>query len=304
LDDASSAWSLFGDTVSGIFEDLIKDAQKAAADIGNDMEDIINNAQDAADTIADTGNTNPDPSPTPAKTIPDKGSTGSSASSDKVKALQEVLNTVYNTKLDVDGKLGPKTTQAIKNVQRDAGIKVDGVYGPDTYNAIQEYINQQIKKMQNTQGGSSMIGQGVQKYYNAKNKLPLSLYAKGTLGTKKDELAVVDEIGEELILAAGGDGRLQYLRKGSGVIPADLTSNLMEWGKLNPHTDMSGAVQGINLMSNVINKPELNLSFDALVKAERITEETLPAVKKLVTEELEKFSRKLNYNLKRVGSTI
>jgi hypothetical protein len=56
------------------------------------------------------------------------------------------------------------------------------------------------------------------------------------------------------------------------------------------------------MMNNFVNKPELNISFDALVKAERITEETLPAVKKFVTQELEKFSRSLNYSLKRVGA--
>ena len=59
------------------------------------------------------------------------------------------------------------------------------------------------------------------------------------------------------------------------------------------------ASQGINLMSNYVNKPELNLSFEALVKAGSITQETLPAVKKLVTEELDKFTRKLNYAIKR-----
>ena len=52
-------------------------------------------------------------------------------------------------------------------------------------------------------------------------------------------------------------------------------------------------------MTNVINKPEVNLSFEALVKAEHITEETLPAVKKLVTQELDNFARKLNYSLKK-----
>jgi hypothetical protein len=33
------------------------------------------------------------------------------------------------------------------------------------------------------------------------------------------------------------------------------------------------------------------------------TKEVLPEVKKIITEQLESFTKKLNYNLKRVGST-
>lgn len=135
------------------------------------------------------------------------------------------------------------------------------------------------------------------------SKNTIAQYAKGTLGTKEDQWALTDEIGDELVLIPGKDGNLQYMRKGTAVIPAEISSNLMEWGKLNPNMDgMANAVQGVNLMTNVVNKPELNLSFEALVKAESITNETLPAVKKLVTEELDKFSKNLNYSLKRIGA--
>jgi len=132
----------------------------------------------------------------------------------------------------------------------------------------------------------------------------VTFYAKGTLGTKKDDWAITDEIGDELVMYATPQGTLSYMRAGSTVVPADITENLIEWGKLNPNMDStSTAVHGVNLMSNVINKPETNLTFDSLLHIDNCSKEVIPEVKKIITEQLENFTRKLNYNLKRVGST-
>ena len=127
-------------------------------------------------------------------------------------------------------------------------------------------------------------------------------YAKGTMGTTQNQWAITDEpwLGDELVLVPTAQGNLSYMRKGTSVVPADITENLVKWGQMNPDmASMSNAVHGVNLMSNVVNKPELNLTFDALVKADNITEETLPAVKKLVTQELDRFAKELNYSIKK-----
>lgn len=55
-------------------------------------------------------------------------------------------------------------------------------------------------------------------------------YAKGTRGVKKDQIANVDEKGEELIVRNPDQGRMTYLEKGDGVIPAKETDNLMAIG--------------------------------------------------------------------------
>lgn len=55
-------------------------------------------------------------------------------------------------------------------------------------------------------------------------------YAKGTRGVKKDQIANVDEKGEELIVRKPNEGRMTYLEKGDGVIPAKQTDNLMAIG--------------------------------------------------------------------------
>lgn len=130
-------------------------------------------------------------------------------------------------------------------------------------------------------------------------------FAKGTTGTTKDQWAITDEpwLGDELVLVPGKDGNLQYMRKGTAVMPADISANLIEWGKINPNSmSVGNGMSNFNMISNAINKPEFNLSFEALVKAERITEDTLPEIKKFVQQEINSLVRQMNYALKGVGS--
>ena len=47
-----------------------------------------------------------------------------------VTVLQDALNRCYQQGLVVDGDYGPKTRQAVINVQRRIGTAADGVYGP------------------------------------------------------------------------------------------------------------------------------------------------------------------------------
>ena len=136
------------------------------------------------------------------------------------------------------------------------------------------------------------------------NKDKVALYAKGTTGTQKDQWAITDEswIGEEITLAAGKNGQLQYLKKGSAVMPADISANLIEWGKLNPNMmNMPNAGGDVNIINNAVNKPELNLSFDSLVHVDNCSQDTLKDLEKMVDTKINQFSRNLNYALKRVG---
>jgi murein DD-endopeptidase MepM/ murein hydrolase activator NlpD len=114
-------------------------------------------------------------------------------------------------------------------------------------------------------------------------------YAKGTLGTKKDELAITDEswIGEEITLGAGKSGRLQYLRKGSAVLPADISSNLMEWGQLSPN-DISGTgvSHNVNVANNYISPNVSKITADTI---DDIITNATSAIKDL-TQKVETFT--------------
>lgn len=232
-------------------------------------------------------------------TTPDKGSSGNSMSKEDVKKLQYVLNEVFGANIKEDGSYGSATKSAVKKAQKTIGVDQDGYYGPTTRIKMSDYIRY---KWQANNGSSSAIGQGIMTMLN---KLPTSYYAKGTLGTKRDEFAITDEswIGEEITLAAGKNGQLQYLKKGSAVMPADISANLVEWGKINPNMmNMPNVGANVNMISNAVNKPEFNLAFEALVKAERIDENTLPEVKKFVQQEINNLVRQMNYSLKRSGA--
>lgn len=151
-------------------------------------------------------------------------------------------------------------------------------------------------------GNSISAESAWQRTWRNKVKYQTKYYAKGTKGTD-DEWAITDEFGPELVMYATPEGTLSYMRAGSTVIPADITANLVEWGKLNPDMlSLANSTAGINMISNAINKPEINLSFEALVKAERIDENTLPEVKRFVQQEINNLVKTMNYSLKGKGA--
>jgi putative chitinase len=60
----------------------------------------------------------------------------------KVKALQKALNSLgANPLLDLDGRYGPNTRQAVKAFQIAAGLNADGIAGPVTEAAIKLRLN-------------------------------------------------------------------------------------------------------------------------------------------------------------------
>lgn len=143
-----------------------------------------------------------------------------------------------------------------------------------------------------------------QRVYSSKIHTKISQYAKGTTGTTKDEWAVTDEpwLGDELTMYATPEGRLSYMRAGSTVVPADATREILKLADIGVNGLMAPKLNsGITLMSNAINKPEINLSFEALVKAERIDENTLPEVKRFVRQEINSLVKQMNYAIKGVG---
>lgn len=216
----------------------------------------------------------------------------------RVKTLQDILNGLFFCGLEVDGLWGNATTNALKNAQKNMGISQSGKYDNNTRYSMITFVDGIIKRAMNDNVNTS-------RYQDIKTKIKeLPAFAKGTLSTKKDQFAITDEswIGEEITLAAGKNGQLQYLKKGSSVMPADISANLIEWGKLNPNMmNLPYAAPNINMINNAVNKPEFNLNFEALVKAERIDENTLPEVKKFVQQEMNNLVKQMNYAIKGRG---
>jgi peptidoglycan hydrolase-like protein with peptidoglycan-binding domain len=80
-----------------------------------------------------------------AGAAPANASTGlltQGSSGDEVSHLQEMLNAeLSETRLNVDGKFGPLTADAVTWYQTCAGIQVDGVVGPETRASLENNLN-------------------------------------------------------------------------------------------------------------------------------------------------------------------
>ena len=125
-------------------------------------------------------------------------------------------------------------------------------------------------------------------------------YAKGTTGTPRDEWAITDEpqFGDELVLVPGKDGNLSFMRKGTGVVPADMTQKLFELAQIPTSDLMSKNLTAIvpNITKNDF-KNEFN--FESLVHVDTVDSDTLPKLEKMVDKKIDDFSRALNYSLKK-----
>lgn len=125
-------------------------------------------------------------------------------------------------------------------------------------------------------------------------------YAKGTTGTTRDEWAITDEpqFGDELVLVPGKDGNLSFMRKGTGVVPADMTQKLFELAQIPTSDLMNKNLTAIvpNITKNDF-KNEFN--FESLVHVDTVDSDTLPKLEKMVDKKIDDFSRALNYSLKK-----
>jgi LysM repeat protein len=133
-------------------------------------------------------------------------------------------------------------------------------------------------------------------------KLKIPKYAKGTLSAPKDQLSILDELGEELRLIPDGNGRLAYMKKGTGVVPADLTANLMEWGKLDPTTMLEQNRPEIGVSPSVVNNTteiHIDASVGELLHVEHLDGNNPAEISKIVDKAWDKRMKELNGYVRR-----
>lgn len=139
--------------------------------------------------------------------------------------------------------------------------------------------------------------------YNKGTKM-YKKYAKGTLGTKKDQWAITDEpqFGDELTLVPTKQGNLSYMRKGTSVVPAAITEELLKLadvgvdGLTMPKFD-SGI--NLNIVNNAINKPELNIDIENFLRCDNVNHDTMPELEKFVDKKMNDFMKQLNYAIRK-----
>lgn len=130
-------------------------------------------------------------------------------------------------------------------------------------------------------------------------KSDVTALAKGTKELDKSGIVNVDELGEELVLRAQ-NGRLTYMEKGTGVIPADLTSNLMEWGQLDPRDMIEQNRPSVSVPSEIKNTEiNLSISYRDMLHIEEFNGEDPDEIAKIVAKQFEKHTKDLNNALRR-----
>ena len=122
--------------------------------------------------------------------------------------------------------------------------------------------------------------------------------ASGTTKLDKSGIVNIDELGEELVLGAK-NGRLTYLEKGSSVIPADITSNLMSWGELDPQNMLDQNRPMINAPHITNNNIEINMDIAEVVHVDRVDSDNLPDLTKAVEKQLDKYMKNVNNQIRK-----
>ena len=83
--------------------------------------------------------------------------------------------------------------------------------------------------------------------------------ASGSLSLPSTGIYNVNELGDELMIPPTGN--YDFLKKGTGIIPADLTKNLMDWGQFNPK-NLIGAQPAITNNDHSITIQNLTVKSD------------------------------------------
>ena len=123
-------------------------------------------------------------------------------------------------------------------------------------------------------------------------------YAKGTLGTKKNGLSLIDELGPELVLRAGTDGKLSYSSKGTSVVPADITEKIIDIAT-DPVGTLSDMMPKTQLPSIETKDFNFEFKFDALLHVDNCNQDSIPALKKMIRSEFNQMLSDVNSKLKR-----
>lgn len=125
-------------------------------------------------------------------------------------------------------------------------------------------------------------------------------YAKGSKGVEYDQWALIDELGEELQLVPNSAGRLDYIKKGTGILNNTLTERLMDLA-MDPTSMIENnrpviGTPGITTTNHTI---QIDNSVGTLLHVEHLDGSNPAEVAKLVDKAWEKKMQTLNNSIKK-----
>lgn len=124
-------------------------------------------------------------------------------------------------------------------------------------------------------------------------------YAKGSKEIGKDQWAIIDELGEEMQLVPDGNGRLAYIKKGTGILTADMTERLMNIA-MNPQDMLDRNRPSVKISPEVHNtEVNLNIQYGDMLRIENFKGDNPEEIAKIVAKQFEKHTKDLNNSLRK-----
>lgn len=270
----------FGLSMSATIQELREVASeysKVMSDIEKSGSANVNTVNDNMDTYQDAEYTKPtaqQPASTPEQqeniTLPTKGS----------KVTVKTGTTHWSAK---------SGNKQMADFVPGKTYTVSNIYG--TGSSAQILLS---KKDQNKK--SATYGKTV--YMGWVNLKDLEGYASGTTGVQSSQFALLDELGEELVIRPS-NGRMTFMEKGTGVVPADLTANLMEWGELDPSIMLERNKPVISAPHVTNNNIEIHMEFGEVVHIDTVTNDTIPNLTKAIEKQMDKYMKNVNNNIRK-----
>jgi len=198
--------------------------------------------------------------------------------------VQESTKTTETTKgSGSNGKSSNQTTHEVKKGETLSSI-------------AKKYLGSTSKWREIYNANKDIIKDPNKIYVGQKLKIPK--YATGTLGTKNDQFAWIDEVGEELVLHADSSGKLAYLTKGSSVIPSDLTEKLLDLA-VDPTQTLENSRPIISAPHITNNEFNIDMSIAEVVHIDTVTNDTIPDLTKAVEKQMDKYMKQLNGQIRK-----
>lgn len=125
-------------------------------------------------------------------------------------------------------------------------------------------------------------------------------YAKGSKSVEYDQWALIDELGDELQLVPNKAGRLDYIKKGTGILNNTLTEKLIDLA-IDPTSmlENSRPVVGAPGITTTNNTFTIDASVGTLLHVEHLDGNNPTEVAKLVDKAWEKKMQILNNSIKK-----
>lgn len=208
-------------------------------------------------------------------------------------------------------KNNTSTSTSNKTITTQPTIKVGGKinasgakiysYAGDTSGDNQYFSNDPIYKVLKIDGDwvqvrHHKLSTGVTGWFK---KSQVKAYANGTTGIKENQLALIDELGEELVMHAGKNGKLSFMTKGTSVIPHDITENLMQLGELNPQDVLDRNRPIVNAPHITNNETVINIEYGDILHIDNFSGDKPADLSKMIDKAFEKHMKQLNNEIRK-----